>query len=180
MRVFVCPAIANDRQVAKVDINLQGNVVADTRCGASVRPTSYHHPTAGWPRRLFQHSPFFLSILPMKTVLVIEDNLAIRENTVELLELLGFQVASAPDGPTGLQLIQEIRPDSILCDILMPGMDGYAVLRELRSQRYDQTASFYFMSAQAEMSDRQKGIALGATGYLIKPFTEKELLACFN
>jgi CheY-like chemotaxis protein len=116
----------------------------------------------------------------MKTVLVIEDNQAIRENTVELLELLGFRVASAPDGRTGLALIEQLKPDSVLCDILMPDMDGYAVLNELRSQQPYQHLSFYFMSARSELSDRQKGLDLGATGYLIKPFTEDELLHCID
>lgn len=114
----------------------------------------------------------------MKTILVIEDNLAIRENTVELLELLGFQVASASDGRSGLRLIKEIRPDSVFCDILMPGMDGYAVLSELQTLAFYTPVPFYFMSAIAEVKDRQRGIALGATGYLIKPFTEEELLQC--
>jgi CheY-like chemotaxis protein len=114
----------------------------------------------------------------MKTILVIEDNMAIRENTVELLELLGFHVASASDGRSGLQLIQDIRPDSVLCDILMPDMDGYAVLSELQNLPCYTPIPFYFMSAIAESKDRQKGIELGATGYLIKPFTEEELLQC--
>ena len=116
----------------------------------------------------------------MKTVLVIEDNQAIRENTVELLELLGFRAASAPDGKSGLELIRQIKPDSVLCDISMPDMDGYEVLNELRSQRPYQGLSFYFMSARSEQCDRQKGIDLGATGYLVKPFTEEELLHCFD
>jgi CheY-like chemotaxis protein len=116
----------------------------------------------------------------MKTVLVIEDNQAIRENTVELLELQGFRVASAPDGRSGLQLIRQIKPDSVLCDISMPDMDGYEVLNELRSQQRYERLPFYFMSAKSELSDRQKGIDMGATGYLIKPFTERELLECFD
>ncbi|MBR8840573.1 MAG: response regulator [Stigonema ocellatum SAG 48.90 = DSM 106950] len=116
----------------------------------------------------------------MKTILVIEDNEAIRENLVELLDLLGFHAISAINALTGISLIEKAKPDLVFCDILMPNYDGYYVLGFIRSNAHYQKLPFYFISAKSEKADRQKAIKLGANGYLTKPFTEMDLLTCIN
>lgn len=114
----------------------------------------------------------------MSTILVIEDDEAIGENIVELLEIFGFHVRLAPDAPTGLAFIHEKQPDLIFCDVVMPGVDGYELLTVLRSDVMYQTLPLYFITAKSEPVDRERSLALGATGYLVKPFTEEELLNC--
>ena len=116
----------------------------------------------------------------MKTILVIEDNEAIGETTVELLEFFGFRVLLAPDGDSGLTLIDATNPDLILCDILMPGLDGYNVLRRLRTNSHFTQVPFYFVTALSEPIEQKKGLFLGATGYLIKPYLEEDLLNCIG
>lgn len=134
------------------------------------------------PIRLVHTDCFLLTLklLPyiMDTVLVIEDDNAIRENTVELLEVFGFQALSSADGWSGLQRIEQDRPALVLCDILMPVMNGYEVIEQVRSNPVFQALPFYFMSAKTELIDQQRGQDLGATGYLTKPFAGDELLAC--
>lgn len=112
----------------------------------------------------------------MQIILIIEDNEAIGDNTVELLKILGFQCQLAADGQTGLARFEETPPDLIFCDILMPGLSGYEVLQTIRSSLHQSHVPFYFMSAKSESIDRERGMALGATGYLIKPFSEEDLL----
>jgi len=112
----------------------------------------------------------------MKKILVIDDNLDIRENSIEMLELSGFHVFGAADGQTGIELaIREI-PDIIICDIMMPLMDGHEVLQKLRC--HDETAHipFVFLTARSEKKDIRAGMELGADDYLVKPFEDYELL----
>ena len=111
-----------------------------------------------------------------KKILIIEDHEDVRENTADLLELSGYQVATSADGMTGLELAQEFAPDLIICDIMMPGMDGYQVLESL--QKHSETASipFIFLTAKTEREDLRKGMNMGADDYLTKPFEEDELL----
>jgi CheY-like chemotaxis protein len=112
----------------------------------------------------------------MKKILLIEDNDDIRENTCELLELEGYEVLSAMDGRTGLQHAQEQLPDIILCDIMMPRVDGYEVLRELKALPLTSSIPFIFLTAVAENKDMEAGLRLGADGYMRKPFGSEELL----
>ena len=112
----------------------------------------------------------------MKTILLIEDNLEIRENTSELLELEGYTVISTVNGKAGYQKALELKPDLILCDIMMPEMNGYEVFEELRSNPDTSHIPFIFITASAEKSEVQKGLNMGAAGYVSKPFTEGELL----
>jgi CheY-like chemotaxis protein len=113
----------------------------------------------------------------MKKILVIEDNKAIRENIHEILELAGYYVEQAPDGTTGVLLALKNIPDLILCDIMMPELDGYGVLDQLRSHLSTSTVPFIFLTAKAEHLDLRKGMDLGADDYLTKPFDVKELLS---
>lgn len=112
----------------------------------------------------------------MKKVLIIEDDLSLRENTAELLELAGYEVTMAPNGKIGVELAKNNLPDIIVCDIMMPEMDGYGVLQELSSLEVTQHVPFIFLSAKTERSEIRKGMNLGADDYLTKPFEEEELL----
>jgi CRP-like cAMP-binding protein len=112
----------------------------------------------------------------MKRVLVIEDNNDIRENVLEILELAGYTVYSADNGKTGVELALKQQPDLILCDIMMPEMDGYGVLYILNKHPETSTIPFIFLTAKAEHLDLRKGMDLGADDYLTKPFDDMELL----
>lgn len=112
----------------------------------------------------------------LKSILIIEDDSALRENTAELLELSDFQVRTAPNGKVGIELVQQEKPDLIICDIMMPEMDGYAVLKTLNSNPDYVHIPFIFLSAKTEHTEIRKGMNLGADDYLTKPFTENELL----
>jgi CRP-like cAMP-binding protein len=112
----------------------------------------------------------------MKKVLVIEDNNDIRENIVEILELAGYIVFSANNGKSGVDLALKNNPDIILCDIMMPEMDGYGVLYILNKHAQTNTTPFIFLTAKAEHLDLRKGMDMGADDYLTKPFDDMELL----
>ena len=112
-----------------------------------------------------------------KTILLIEDNEDIRENTAELLELEGFRVLAVQNGQDGIALTRTDLPDLVICDILMPEMDGYAVFRRLLSQEETRHIPFIFFTARSESVDKAKADAIGRCSYLIKPFDETELLA---
>jgi DNA-binding response OmpR family regulator len=111
-----------------------------------------------------------------KKVLIIEDNNDIRENIVEILELAGYDVFAADNGKTGVELALKHTPDIVLCDIMMPDLDGYGVLYMLN--KYPETAAipFIFLTAKAERTDMRKGMEMGADDYLTKPFDDMELL----
>jgi len=111
-----------------------------------------------------------------KTVLLIEDSKDIRESTGEILELADYVVLSADNGKNGVELAQANLPDIILCDVMMPKLDGYGVLYLLKKN--DQTAAipFIFLTAKAERADLRKGMDMGADDYLTKPFDDMELL----
>ncbi len=111
-----------------------------------------------------------------KKIAVIEDNLEMRENISELLELSNYDVVSASDGKEGVELVKKELPDLIICDIMMPGLDGYSVLYMLGQDPNTKNIPFLFLSAKAEKEDFRKGMNLGADDYLTKPFTEMDLL----
>jgi CRP-like cAMP-binding protein/CheY-like chemotaxis protein len=111
-----------------------------------------------------------------KKVLIIEDNDDIRENVIEILELAGYTVSSASNGKAGVELAFKDIPDIILCDIMMPEMDGYGVLYLLSKRPETVAVPFIFLTAKAEHFDRRKGMEMGADDYLTKPFDDLELL----
>jgi CRP-like cAMP-binding protein/CheY-like chemotaxis protein len=111
-----------------------------------------------------------------KKVLVIEDNNDIRENVVEILELAGYSVEAASDGRTGVDMALKNVPDIILCDIMMPELDGYGVLYLLNKNPETTAVPFIFLTAKAERVDLRKGMEMGADDYLTKPFDDIELL----
>jgi CRP/FNR family transcriptional regulator, polysaccharide utilization system transcription regulator len=112
----------------------------------------------------------------MKTILLIEDNQEMRENTTEILELAGYNMLVASNGKEGVKLAQQNHPDLIVCDIMMPEMDGYDVLYMLSKNQQTAVIPFIFLTAKTEKSDYQRGMNLGADGYLTKPFHNPELL----
>ncbi len=112
----------------------------------------------------------------MTKILVIEDEEAILENIIDLLEAENFCVIGAANGQDGLQLALKTKPNLIICDIMMPELDGYDVLAKLRQNPSTETTPFIFITAKTAKADRRKGMALGADDYLVKPFTGGELL----
>jgi CRP-like cAMP-binding protein len=112
----------------------------------------------------------------MKKILLIEDDQVMRENTAEILELAHYTVTTAPNGKIGSTLAKEMKPDLIICDIMMPELDGYGVLHVLSKDPKTATIPFIFLTAKAEKSELRKGMELGADDYLTKPFDENELL----
>ena len=110
------------------------------------------------------------------TILVIEDNVNMRENTSELLELAGYNVLSAENGKVGLDLARKSKPDLILCDIMMPELDGYGVKRAIENMPDLLSVPFVYLSAKSEKNDFRTGMDLGADDYLTKPYTGDDLL----
>lgn len=110
------------------------------------------------------------------SILIIEDNDDIRESTTEILELANYQVYHADNGKTGVELAIKHLPDIILCDIMMPELDGYGVLFLLGKTPETSTIPFIFLTAKAERVDMRKGMEMGADDYLTKPFDDVELL----
>jgi two-component system sensor histidine kinase/response regulator len=116
----------------------------------------------------------------MEKILVIEDEAAILNNIVEVLELEGFEVLAAQDGAGGVELALQHTPDLIICDITMPSMDGYEVLVKLRSNPATVTTPFIFLTARADRPFMRHGMELGADDYVTKPFTLSELRAAVD
>ncbi|WP_020601192.1 response regulator [Spirosoma panaciterrae] len=116
----------------------------------------------------------------MKTILLIEDNEAIRETTAEILELANYTVITAENGKVGVQKALETRPDLVICDIMMPVLDGYGVLQVFNRNPDLSGVPFIFLTAKTERNDFRKGMDLGADDYLTKPFEESELLSAIE
>jgi DNA-binding response OmpR family regulator len=112
----------------------------------------------------------------MKKILVIEDNSEVRENIAEILELSNYEVFTAEDGKQGVELALREIPDLIVCDIMMPVLDGYGVLHLLSKHIETYGIPFIFLTAKSEKADVRKGMEMGADDYLTKPFDGIELL----
>ncbi|MDX5421563.1 MAG: response regulator [Hymenobacteraceae bacterium] len=112
----------------------------------------------------------------MKKILLIEDNQEIRENTAEILSLANYSVVEAENGKVGVELAKQEKPDLIICDIMMPQLDGYGVLHMLSKNTATSGIPFIFLTAKSEKEDFRKGMNLGADDYLTKPFDDLELL----
>lgn len=111
-----------------------------------------------------------------KTILVIEDSDDLRSDVIEMLNLEGYTTYGAEDGVVGVELAREIVPDLIVCDIMMPRLNGYGVLQTLRSDNATSAIPFIFLTAKTEHMDQRHGMVLGAEDYLTKPFMVEELL----
>jgi len=112
----------------------------------------------------------------MYKILVIEDERSIRINLLKLLSAEGFQTIGADNGNSGINLARSEQPDVIICDVLMPDLDGYGVLKALQQDPVTAIIPFIFLTAKADRADWRQAMALGADDYLTKPFTRAELL----
>jgi len=116
----------------------------------------------------------------MKTILLIEDDTVLRENTAELLELSDYIVLTASNGQIGVEKAKNHKPDIIVCDIMMPVLDGYGVLEALSKNNSTKFIPFIFLSAKTERQDVRRGMDLGADDYITKPFTEEEIVSAIE
>jgi CheY-like chemotaxis protein len=113
----------------------------------------------------------------MKKILVIEDENFIRENLLELLEIEGFEAVGAENGCVGVELAKQQQPNLILCDVMMPELDGYGVLEALRQDPVTAKIPFLFLTASADRSNLQKIRDLGINDFILKPFNVDKFLA---
>ncbi|MGR6087317.1 MAG: response regulator [Arcticibacter sp.] len=112
----------------------------------------------------------------MKTLLLIEDHPDMRENTTEILELAGYKVINAENGKAGIDAALKTIPDLIICDVMMPELDGYGVLHVLSKNPKTSGIPFIFLTAKSEKEDFRKGMSLGADDYITKPFSDSDLM----
>jgi DNA-binding response OmpR family regulator len=126
---------------------------------------------------------YFLSIVPnliksndMRRLLVIDDHDDIRENIAEILALAGYEVFTAENGKRGVETALKEKPELVICDIMMPELDGYGVLHLLRKNKATENTPFIFLTARTERADFRKGMEMGADDYITKPFDDIELL----
>lgn len=112
----------------------------------------------------------------MNKILVIEDDPQVRESIVEILKSAGFNVLDAVNGNTGIDLALESAPDLILCDIMMPYLDGYGVIEKIKTYKELKNTPFIFLTAKAELGDIREGMNLGADDYVTKPFKAQDLI----
>ena len=113
----------------------------------------------------------------MTRILLVEDNSEIRENTAEILELAGYEVHTASNGKEGYERALQLAPDLVVCDIMMPVLDGYGMLHLLSKNAGLRSTPFIFLTAKTEKTDFRKGMEMGADDYITKPFTDLELLS---
>jgi CheY-like chemotaxis protein len=111
----------------------------------------------------------------MKTALIIEDCFEIRENLSEILELAGFDVIAVDNGKEGISTAVTKAPDFILCDIMMPNLNGYDVMKQVKNHPSSANIPFIFVTASVEKREMELALSMGADGYLRKPFDDKEL-----
>ncbi len=116
----------------------------------------------------------------MKKILIIEDDKNLLESLSEVLNEEGFEIFTACRGDAGLDLLNSVIPDLIICDVMMPGMDGYEVLEEISKNESLSTIPFVFLTARNERNDQRKAMDMGADDYLNKPFSLDELLSTID
>lgn len=109
-------------------------------------------------------------------ILLIEDEKALRENICEIITHYGFQVTASASGEEGIKIVEKSKPDIIICDIMLPGIDGHEVLTTVREQLPAFTGAFIFLTAKSTRADTRAGMDMGADDYLAKPFTKEELI----
>jgi two-component system, OmpR family, alkaline phosphatase synthesis response regulator PhoP len=111
----------------------------------------------------------------MTKVLIIDDEAPIRLLCRVNLEAEGMEVVEAPDGPTGLEVVESERPDAILLDVMMPGLDGWSVAERLLEKEDTREIPIVFLTARADLRDRARGMDLGGLDYITKPFNPVDL-----
>ena len=112
----------------------------------------------------------------VKTILLIEDRIEILDNLKEFLELEGYKILTADNGQLGIDLAQQFSPDLIICDVLMPEMDGHEVLKNILDLKMPIKSPFIFSTSLSEKIDRIDTLKLGADDYIVKPYELDELL----
>jgi len=112
-----------------------------------------------------------------KKILIIEDQAPMRRNIALLLELAGYEVVTAENGRTGIEAALQHRPDLVLCDVMMPEMDGHGVVQALRAEEGTATTPFIFLTARGDKADVRIGMNFGADDYLTKPVMRDDLVA---
>ncbi len=112
----------------------------------------------------------------MKKILVVEDERVLQKNIIKILRLEGFEVMGADDGVSGVACARQESPDLIVCDVMMPEMDGYQMLQTLQEDVNTALIPFIFLTAKTDRSDMRQGFEMGADDYLVKPFDADELL----
>ncbi len=110
----------------------------------------------------------------MHKLLIIDDEIKLRETICELFTITGYEVFEANDGLDGLDKVKKVKPDLIICDVMMPKLDGYDFVERLNLTQFSKIPVI-FLTAKTELADQEKGIELGAKEYIIKPFSFKEL-----
>jgi DNA-binding NarL/FixJ family response regulator len=110
-------------------------------------------------------------------ILVIEDQAPMRRNIALMLEFEGFEVATAADGREGLEKIRSFKPHLVLCDVMMPELDGHGVIQTMRSEKETALTPFIFLTAKGDKHDLRIGMNFGADDYLVKPIVREDLLA---
>jgi DNA-binding NarL/FixJ family response regulator len=113
----------------------------------------------------------------MKRILVIEDQAPMRRNIALMLEMEGYEVMTAENGRIGVEVALQKRPDLIICDVMMPELDGHGVVQTLRAENRTATVPFIFLTARSDKGDVRIGMNFGADDYLIKPVIREDLLA---
>jgi DNA-binding NarL/FixJ family response regulator len=116
----------------------------------------------------------------MKTILIIEDEPEMRRNLATILRLEKYNPLTAQNGREGIEMARKETPDLVLCDVMMPELDGYGVLRELRSNSSTEATPFIFLTARGEKPDVRAGMNLGADDYLTKPVAKSDLLSAIR
>src|SRR6266436_3064782 len=116
----------------------------------------------------------------MKRILIIDDSDALREEIANILEIEGFTVDTAKNGRLGLERMKAQRPDLVVCDLMMPEMDGYKTLKAVRNNAGTQTLPFLMLTAREERQQMRHGMELGADDYITKPFAVGDLLRAVN
>jgi len=157
--------------------NQQSDLGPSARCPAGVPIGLWSQISVASANQVCHHHVFLAACQALKKILVIDDHEPMRRNIQMILEMEGFKPLSAEGGRTGLELARREKPDLILCDITMPGMDGYAVLHALRQDQEIGTTPFIFLTARGEKIDVRVGMNYGADDYLTKPVGHEELLA---
>jgi DNA-binding response OmpR family regulator len=116
----------------------------------------------------------------MNKILIVEDHKDVRENIAELLVLANYQVLTAENGKKGVEIAKRELPDLIVCDVMMPELDGYGVLKLLSSDTTTAAIPFIFLTAKSDVDDFKKGLRAGADDYITKPFTDVELMSAIE
>ena len=116
----------------------------------------------------------------MKTILIIEDEPEMRRNLATILRLEQYRTLTAENGRAGIEVLKEEVPDIILCDVMMPELDGYGVLKEVRAMPATEATPFIFLTAKGEKPDVRAGMNLGADDYLTKPVAKTDLLTAIK